>query len=64
VRLDAKPAESLGGDETSQVVLGVAGHGLRIAFSFCTDTLPHPRIWHESRLYAGMFDRDVQQRED
>jgi hypothetical protein len=33
---------------------GVADNGLRIAFTFRTDTLPYLQIWHDFRPYAGV----------
>ena len=31
---------------------GVAGDGLRMAFTFYTDALPYLQIWHDFRWYA------------
>jgi hypothetical protein len=47
--------ENLGGGETSQADPGVIGHGLSIAFSFCTDTLPHLQVWHDFRFDVSQF---------
>ena len=34
---------------------GVGDHGLTVAFTFRTDTLPYLQIWHDFRPYAGVL---------